>query len=172
MPLSCRRLRAVTGAACTSPSREETASPVSCAVQHMYAACPCIHRWPCANTADQQHVQSSGSIGSTRCTTGVAEQTSGPATPSSTCRAYAIRDYYPFWKSRNERSRAGKLLLLDRANEDVIQIFFDDNIGHGSANIVDVRDVKSGEPIAFQVTSHWLPVCFMPVYRQGDKEHE
>ena len=88
----------------------------------------------------------------------------GPATLSSTCRAYAIRDYYPFWKSRNERSRAGKLLLLDRANEDVIQIFFDDNIGHGSANIVDVRDVMSGEPLAFQVTSHQLTVCFMPVY--------
>ena len=67
------------------------------------------------------------------------------------CRAYAIRDYYPFWKSRNERSRAGKLLLLDPADENVIQIFFDDNIGHGSANIVDVRDVRSGEPLAFQV---------------------
>jgi len=66
-------------------------------------------------------------------------------------RAYAIRDYYPFWKSRNERSRAGKLLLLDPADENVIQIFFDDNIGHGSANIVDVRDAKTGEPLAFQV---------------------
>lgn len=67
-------------------------------------------------------------------------------------RAYAIRDYYPFWKSRNERSRAGKLLLLDPADDDVIQIFFDDNIGHGSANIVDVRDVRTGEALAFQVS--------------------
>ena len=130
----------------------------------MFTACSCIYRCPCATAADQQHVQSSWSICPIRCATGEAEQTSGPATLSSTCRAYAIRDYYPFWKSRNERSRAGKLLLLDRANEDVIQIFFDDNIGHGSANIVDVRDVKSGEPLAFQVTSHQLTVCFMPVY--------
>ena len=75
------------------------------------------------------------------------------------CRAYAIRDYYPFWKSRNERSRAGKLLLLDPADEDVIQIFFDDNIGHGSANIVDVRDVRSGEPLAFQVSSDCSETC-------------
>ncbi len=65
-------------------------------------------------------------------------------------RAYAIRDYYPFWKSRNERSRAGKLLLLDAADQDVIQIFFDDNIGHGAAHIVDVRDVLTGEGLAFQ----------------------
>ena len=75
------------------------------------------------------------------------------------CRAYAIRDYYPFWKSRNERSRAGKLLLLDPADEDVIQIFFDDNIGHGSANIVDVRDVRSGEPLAFQVGNDCRETC-------------
>ena len=69
------------------------------------------------------------------------------------CRAYAIRDYYSFWKSRNERSRAGKLLLLDPSDEDTIQIFFDDNIGHGSANIVDARDANTGAPLAFQVSS-------------------
>ncbi|KAK9820202.1 hypothetical protein WJX72_007430 [[Myrmecia] bisecta] len=65
-------------------------------------------------------------------------------------RALALRDYYQFWKSRNERSRAGKLLLLDRSDPDIIQIFFDDNIGYGSAHIVDVRDVSTGAPIAFQ----------------------
>lgn len=65
-------------------------------------------------------------------------------------RAYAFRDYYPFWKSRNERSRAGKLLLLDPADQDVIQIFFDDNIGHGAAHIVDVRNAATGEGLAFQ----------------------
>lgn len=65
-------------------------------------------------------------------------------------RAFAIRDYYPFWKSRNERSRAGKLLLLDAADRDTIQIFFDDNIGHGAAHIVDVRDAHSGNTLTFQ----------------------
>ncbi len=68
-------------------------------------------------------------------------------------RAYAIRDYYAFWKSRNERSRAGKLLLLDPADQDTIQIFFDDNIGHGAAHIVDVRDVSTGEGLAFQASA-------------------
>lgn len=37
------------------------------------------------------------------------------------CRAIALRDFYPFWKTRNERSRAGKLLLLDPADTDTIQ---------------------------------------------------
>jgi hypothetical protein len=70
-------------------------------------------------------------------------------------RALAWRDYYPFWKSRNERSRAGKLLLLDTTDEDTMQIFFDDNIGHGSAHIVDVRDVADGSSIAFQARDLW-----------------
>ncbi|EIE23647.1 hypothetical protein COCSUDRAFT_66025 [Coccomyxa subellipsoidea C-169] len=85
------------------------------------------------------------------------------AVMAKTCRgnrAYAIRDYYPFWKSRNERSRAGKLLLLDAADQDVIQIFFDDNIGHGAAHIVDVRDVLTGEGLAFQARAlSQTPAC-------------
>ena len=36
-------------------------------------------------------------------------------------RALALRDYYPFWKHRNERSRAGKLLLLDPNDHSTIQ---------------------------------------------------
>ena len=64
----------------------------------------------------------------------------------------ALRDYYPFWKAHNERSRAGKLLLLDPDDESTIQVFFDDNIGHGSAHIVDVRDVRTGSPLPFQVS--------------------
>jgi hypothetical protein len=63
----------------------------------------------------------------------------------------ALRDYYPFWKMRKERSPAGKLLLLDPLDNGTIQIFFDDNILHGSAHIVDIRNVNSGLPIPFQV---------------------
>ena len=29
------------------------------------------------------------------------------------CRAYALRDYYPFWKSHQERSTAGQALSAD-----------------------------------------------------------
>ena len=39
----------------------------------------------------------------------------------SCARALALRDYYPFWKSRNERSRAGKLLVLDPDDHGTIQ---------------------------------------------------
>ena len=67
------------------------------------------------------------------------------------CRAFAIRDNYPFWKSRNERSHAGKLFFLDPRDKDTLKIFFDDNIGHTAAHIVDVRDVRTGKLIPFQV---------------------
>jgi hypothetical protein len=43
--------------------------------------------------------------------------------------ALAVRDYYHFWKSRNEFPRAGKLLLDDPSDASTIQMFFDDNIG-------------------------------------------
>ena len=66
-------------------------------------------------------------------------------------RAYALRDYYPFWKTNAERSRAGKLLLLNRQDEDHIQIMFDDNIGYGSPHIVDARDARTGQPVSFKV---------------------
>lgn len=32
-----------------------------------------------------------------------------------------------------------------------MQIFFDDNLGHTAAHIVDARDVRSGDPLAFKV---------------------
>lgn len=65
-------------------------------------------------------------------------------------RAYALRDYYPFWKTNAERSKAGKLLLLNRQDEDHIQIMFDDNIGYGSPHIVDARDARTGQPVSFK----------------------
>lgn len=86
--------------------------------------------------------------------------------------AMALRDYYPFWKLRKERSPAGKLLLLDPEDEGNIQIFFDDNILHGSAHIVDVRDVHTGLPIPFQVpvtaSSPRLPV--LPAVQERIKD--
>lgn len=63
--------------------------------------------------------------------------------------AFAIRDYYPYWKQRNERSQAGKLLLVDPSATDVIQIFFDDNVGYSQAHIVDARDSKTGKALPF-----------------------
>lgn len=78
--------------------------------------------------------------------------------PGATCfpfrpRAFAIRDFYPFWKSRNERSHAGKLLFLDPDDKETLQIFFDDNIGHTAAHIIDARNLHTGEPLPFKVSS-------------------
>eukprot|EP00899_Mesostigma_viride_P017433 jgi/Mesvir1/25691/Mv01890-RA.1 len=61
----------------------------------------------------------------------------------------ALRDYYKFWKAHQERAKAGKLLLIDPSDEEIHQIFFDDNISNGSAHIVDVRDVRTGAPLPF-----------------------
>lgn len=64
-----------------------------------------------------------------------------------------IRDYYPFWRSRNERSNAGKLMLLESTDKETLEVFFDDNIQHNSAHIVDARDVVTGKPLPFKVTN-------------------
>lgn len=71
-------------------------------------------------------------------------------------RAYALRDYYPFWKTNAERSKAGKLLLLNRRDEEHIQIMFDDNIGYGSPHIVDARDAETGQPVSIP-GEHFAP---------------
>ena len=68
--------------------------------------------------------------------------------------AVAIRDHYHFWKSRNEFPRAGKLLLDDPEDTGVLQMFFDDNIGHAGAHIVDARDVRTGMSLPFRLVQH------------------
>ena len=74
--------------------------------------------------------------------------------------AFAIRDYFPHWRLHNERARAGKLLLVDLDDPSVTQIFFDDNIFHSNAHIVDARDVRTGESIPFSIAknSHLIRV--------------
>ena len=79
---------------------------------------------------------------------------------SCACSALAFRDYYDHWKHRNERSRAGKLLLLDPHDDTTLQIFFDDNIGYTNAHIVDVRNVHTGESIAFKVSGRMRGVMY------------
>jgi len=66
----------------------------------------------------------------------------------------AIVDDMEYWKSKDRDSSAGKLLLVDHAGglaETKVQhIFFDGHVRAGDAHCVDVRDVVSGEPIAYQ----------------------
>lgn len=84
-------------------------------------------------------------------------------------RAYALRDYYPFWKTNAERSRAGKLLLLSRRDEEHIQIMFDDNIGYGSPHIVDARDAHTGQSVSFQVGMHHSTLQGVMVRVEGER---
>lgn len=60
----------------------------------------------------------------------------------------ALRDFYPFWFRKCEAASAGKLLPLD-PREPLHTLFFDDNILHDDAHIVDARDVRDGTPLAF-----------------------
>jgi hypothetical protein len=66
----------------------------------------------------------------------------------------AMRDYYPYWNRRAEADDAGKVLLVDTADRDWAQIFFDDNVERDYAHIVDCRDLRSeGAPITFENSS-------------------
>ena len=78
------------------------------------------------------------------------EPTTTTTTPRGPAALLALRDHYPYWKARQERSRAGKLFLVDTADTaSTIQVFFDDNVGHGAAHIVDARHARTGAPLPF-----------------------
>lgn len=69
----------------------------------------------------------------------------------------ALRDYWEWWSAHAENGEYGKILLVDdkvertAPNEDIV-IFFDDHIEAHHAHIVDVRDVNTGAPVAFETS--------------------
>jgi len=69
---------------------------------------------------------------------------------SNTC---AIVDDYEFWKGKDCKATAGKLLLVNYggglADTKVQHIFFDGHIQKDNACCVDVRDAVNGEPLSF-----------------------
>eukprot|EP01038_Epipyxis_sp_PR26KG_P005478 gene5478-7584_t len=65
----------------------------------------------------------------------------------------AIRDDFTFWDQQYESDESGKILLIDNNNDNIIQVFFDDNIERDRPHIVDVRDRGSFQPIPFNVTN-------------------
>ncbi|KAJ0397046.1 hypothetical protein P43SY_010030 [Pythium insidiosum] len=65
----------------------------------------------------------------------------------------ALRDYWEWWSAHAEDGEYGKLLLVDtQPSDDEIAVFFDDHIEAHHAHIVDVRDVKTGAPVPFEVS--------------------
>jgi hypothetical protein len=85
--------------------------------------------------------------------------------------AVSVRDFYHFWKSRNELDRAGKPLIVDPTDSSVVQMFFDDNIGLSKPHIVDVRDVRSGESIPFRQARQAFLTRSEPVHAIMDPQY-
>jgi len=55
-------------------------------------------------------------------------------------RTGAIKDDWAWWIWNGEEAPYGKLLTVFKSSEEVRQLFFDDNIDHTDARIVDCRD--------------------------------
>jgi hypothetical protein len=70
---------------------------------------------------------------------------------------FAVRDDFSYWHRHHESDDAGKIILIDPSHEvvpeNVIQIFFDDNIERTHAHIVDVRNIHNFERIPFEVAN-------------------
>ena len=65
----------------------------------------------------------------------------------------ALRDYYKWWGNNMESPKCGKPFPLNQKDKETLQIFFDDNVmtieGY-AGNIVDTRDVESGEHLELE----------------------
>jgi len=57
-------------------------------------------------------------------------------------RTAAIKDDWAWWQFNGEQAHAGKLLTVIPGKAATSQLFFDDNIEHSDARIVDCRDVN------------------------------
>jgi len=83
--------------------------------------------------------------------------------------AIFTRDYYPFWREQQEGDSAGKLMLVtkkregDEEQEQVVSVFFDDNVERDRAHIADVRCMtenpssRTFQPVPFRESlGHYL----------------
>ena len=58
-------------------------------------------------------------------------------------RTMMFSDDYVWWSMHGENSEAGKMMILDeKDNDNIHQIFFDDNLEFDRAGIVDVRNLS------------------------------
>eukprot|EP00743_Colponemidia_sp_Colp-15_P001690 GILK01001846.1.p1 GENE.GILK01001846.1~~GILK01001846.1.p1 ORF type:complete len:528 (-),score=117.44 GILK01001846.1:206-1747(-) len=77
--------------------------------------------------------------------------------------ALAFSDDYEWWNGHGETAEAGKLFVVDMADDTVHHIFFDDNINQADSGIVDVRDCVSGDCIPFNDVINKMLVRVDPV---------
>jgi len=80
----------------------------------------------------------------------------------------AIIDDYSYWEDNGKQASAGKLHVVDYngclAETQVQHLFFDGCVRPGDAYCVDVRDLQSGEPVAFS-EADGLFVRFVDFYQ-------
>mmetsp|Transcript_27129 Transcript_27129/g.48682 ORF Transcript_27129/g.48682 Transcript_27129/m.48682 type:complete len:499 (-) Transcript_27129:35-1531(-) len=62
----------------------------------------------------------------------------------------AISDDWKFWSANDFSDDSGKLLLVDQTDYGTQHIFFDDNVREDASNIIDVRDVVTGDSLPFK----------------------
>ncbi|GLE11545.1 hypothetical protein PINS_up024020 [Pythium insidiosum] len=83
----------------------------------------------------------------------------------------AIRDFYPYWFSKQEDASAGKLLAIDESDRDVHAVFFDDNILSNEPHIVDARNVRSNEEIPWSKAKELYLLRVEPLDAIGDEAY-
>lgn len=64
--------------------------------------------------------------------------------------AMGIQDDFPGYDANNRENGCAKLLMVDQADYNTQHIFFDDNADSPASCIVDVRDLVTGEPLAYE----------------------
>jgi len=72
----------------------------------------------------------------------------------------ALRDYFPYWKSKEMSACGGKLVFYDlHPHADIHFIFFDDNIRYSNAYIVDARHACIDSKVPFIASLLQSHVC-------------
>ena len=112
-------------------------------------ACGTLETPPTADfpdaAVDEFYAQVGGSVSLKRGFQAVFEEIAAQISAEPT-RAVGIRDYWKWWHANGESDESGKPLLLN-GGDGAVHVFIDDHVEHDHAHIVDVRDVKTGEPV-------------------------
>jgi hypothetical protein len=72
----------------------------------------------------------------------------------------ALRDYFPYWKSKEMSAEGGKILYYElAAHSDTHFLFFDDNIRYSNAYIVDARPTRDNGRVPFIASLLQSHIC-------------
>ncbi|EFC42885.1 predicted protein [Naegleria gruberi] len=90
-------------------------------------------------------------LGSRKVISGFKDIYNNIVEKSKTGESRLIRDFYYWWCANSMYTHSGKIFLIDENDNDVMQIFFDDNVSVYAEfplkGIVDLRSVNTMEPL-------------------------